>query len=103
MGEQARKEYLTLPGQPNGLLVNDYGTGDPTQDGMWKVSYVSDETPYCLTRFAFARRSDAERARAAIQGVVDWNVPMPELIAQLREGGWNRQSISQMMIEAMQW
>ena len=96
-------QYATVPGAPNGLLVNDIATGNEEHDGLWKVSYVHDETPYVLSDLAFVRRSDAERARAAIAPIVDWTRPMDDVIAQIRQHGWTRKMVRQMMLEALQW
>ena len=96
-------EYITLPGTPNGLLVNDINTPNPDHDGLWKVSYVCEETPYALSRIVFARRQDAERAKAAIEPLVDWTLSLHEVIAQLRQAGWTADSITQRMAESVQW
>lgn len=95
--------YVALPGAPNGLLVNDIDTVNNEHDGLWKVSYVHEETPHVLSELAFVRRQDAERAKAAIEPLVDWTLPITEVTAQLRENGWSRQSLKQRMAEAMQW
>ena len=96
-------EYITLPGTPNGLLVNDLNTTNPDQNGLWKVSYVFEETPYALSRVVFARRTDAERAKGAIEPLVDWTLSFSEVIAQLRQEGWTPDSLTQRMAESIQW
>lgn len=95
--------YISLPGAPNGLLVNDLDTTNDDHDGLWKVSYVFDEMPYLLSPIAFVRRQDAERAKAAIEPLADWTLSMPQVMAQLKANGVTRQIIVQQMAEAMQW
>ena len=98
-----RMKYLTLPGTPNGLLVNDLDTPNPKHNGLWKVSYVFEETPYAISGVVFARRTDAERARAVIEPLVDWTLSPQEVFVQLRQAGWTPQSLTQHMAEAVQW
>jgi hypothetical protein len=101
--ELGRMKYVTLPGTPNGLLVNNIDTPDPDHNGLWKVSYVFEETPHALSRVVFVRRTDAERAKAAIETLIDWTLPPAEVIAQLRREGWTPQSLTQRMAESVQW
>lgn len=96
-------EYITLPGTPNGLLVNDLDTANPDQNGLWKVSYVFEEIPYALSSVVFARRTDAERAKAAIEPLADWTLSFSEVIVQLRQAVWTPDSLTQRMAESIQW
>ena len=96
-------QYVTIPGAPNGLLVNDIDTENSEHEGLWKVSYVFNETPYVVTCLEFARRTDAERAKVAIESIVDWTLPPKQVAAQLRKNGWTSQTVRQRMVEAMQW
>ena len=95
--------YISLQVVPNGLLVNDIDTENRAQNGLWKVSYVHDETPYALSDVVYVRRADAERAKAAIEPLIDWTVPPQEVVLQLREKGWTRGTFMQLMAESMQW
>jgi hypothetical protein len=96
-------QHISLYGAPNGLLVNKIDTEKSEHDGLWKVSLVYDETPYALTEVAFARRLDAVRAKAAIEPLADWTLPPRQIALQLREKGWTRQAVTQLMAEAIQW
>lgn len=98
-----RLRYLTLQGVPNGLLVNDIDTLNSAHDGLWKVSYVHEETPHALSDVVFARRVDAERAKVAMEPLVDWTLSPPQVVLQLRENGWTRGALLQLMAEAIQW
>lgn len=95
--------YITVHGVPNGLLVNNIDTEKNEHDGLWKVSYVFEETPQALSDVVFARRVDAERAKAAIEPLVDWTLPPRQVLLQLRESGWTREALQQLMAEAIQW
>ena len=94
---------MTLPGASNGLLVNDLNSPIRDHDGLWKVSYIFEETPYVISKLAFVRRIDAERARAAIEPIVDWTQSPKAVIAELRSRGWSPASRTQRLAESMQW
>lgn len=96
-------QYITLPGVPNGLHVNDLPTVDRSHDGLWKVSHVYDETPRALSGVVFARRTDAERAKAALDSIVDWSDSPREVVKRLREKGWTQRAVTQLMAESVQW
>jgi hypothetical protein len=96
-------EYATVPGAANGLLVNQLDTVNSEHDGLWKVSYVFEEVPHALPGVAFARRTDAERAKAALEPIINWTLSPDQVIEQLRQNGWTRQSVLQRMVESIQW
>lgn len=96
-------DYVRLPGVLNGLLVNDINSENEEHDGLWKLSYVFDETPYLLSTVSFVRRHDAERAKAAVESLVDWSGTPSEVRNQLEKRGITRRKFNQLMAESIQW